>query len=93
MAQLGKNQDSREIIQKLAEECQEFQDNFESRTGSEIFNSREVDSNTETETEDSPRDEDQFCKQMKLKDLSQDNEKTQPYDLKTSIFYANAASN
>ena len=46
---LEENLDSNAIIQKLSEQCQEFQGNISSETESEIFNSEDEESNYETE--------------------------------------------
>ena len=50
------------IIQKLSEQCQEFQGNISSKTESVISISKDEESTTETksEIEESPEEEDQF---------------------------------
>ena len=61
---LEENSDSNAIIQKLSEQCQEFQGNISSETESNISNSENEQSNyvTELKNEESPKEEDQFLK-------------------------------
>ena len=61
---LEENHDSNAIIEKLSEQCQEFQGKISSETESEISNSDDEESKyaIEIENEESPKEEDQFWK-------------------------------